>query len=80
MTMGLGVLIEGYWRQVTGRKVGGFLGWLWTATWMLVCGNILVDGWMKTGLGGGETLPPFAQPVRLFIKNVLPHLIRTPNV
>lgn len=71
MLMGGGVLLEGYWRTMTGRKVGGALGWLWTAAWMLTFGNILVDGWMKTGLGGGETLPPFARPVQLIIKYVL---------
>lgn len=72
MLMGLGVLAEGYWEKVTHRKVGGFSGWLWTMAWMVVGGNILVDGWMKTGLGGGEVLPPFAQPVTLIMEYLTP--------
>lgn len=72
MLMGLGVLAEGYWEKVTHRKVGGFSGWLWTMVWMVVGGNILVDGWMKPGLGGGEVLPPFAQPVTLIMEYLTP--------
>ena len=68
LQMGIGVLAEGYWQNVTGKKVGGLFGWLWTMTWMVTGGNILVDGWMRTGLGGGEVLPPAAQPVTLMMK------------
>jgi hypothetical protein len=72
MLIAVGVCIESYWEQLTGRKVGGILGWFWTIAWMVPCGNVLVDGWMKTGLGGGETLPPFAQPVTLLMNKFAP--------
>ena len=74
LLMGVGVLAETYWGKLTGRKVGGLLGWVWTMAWMVLGGNILVDGWMKTGLGGGEVLPPFAQPVTLLMNFLRPYV------
>jgi len=32
-----------------GVKVGGPVGWLWTVVWMLLWGNILVDGVYRRG-------------------------------
>ena len=67
MAMGLGVLLEELWTKVTGRKVGGWTGWLWTMAWLTAWGNLLVDAWMRTGLGGGEILPPQVRPARALL-------------
>ncbi|PSS02358.1 hypothetical protein PHLCEN_2v4051 [Hermanssonia centrifuga] len=62
--MGLGIILEHMWEWITSKKAGGVWGWLWTATWLLGCGNLVVDAWMKTGLGGGDLLPPNARPAK----------------
>ncbi|KAI0095139.1 hypothetical protein BDY19DRAFT_879813 [Irpex rosettiformis] len=72
LLMGVGVLVETHWAKITGKEVGGIFGWVWTMAWMVLGGNILVDGWMKTGLGGGEVLPPAAQPVTLLMRYFAP--------
>ena len=50
LMMGVGVALEGLWTKRTGLKVGGIIGWLWTVLWMLLWGNILVDGVYRRGL------------------------------
>ena len=57
MAMALGVVLEELWGRATGCEVGGFGGWVWTMGWLTAWGNLLVDAWMRTGLGGGEIFP-----------------------
>lgn len=71
MAMALGVVLEQTWDRLTGMQVGGWVGWLWTMAWLTAWGNLLVDAWMRTGLGGGEILPPFARPGRALLSLVL---------
>jgi hypothetical protein len=47
---GVGIILESTWKKMTGTKVGGALGWLWTMTWTVVWCHILVDEWVKRGL------------------------------
>ncbi|KAI0347883.1 hypothetical protein BDW22DRAFT_1349965 [Trametopsis cervina] len=68
MLMGAGVTLEECYKSFTGRKIDGFSGWLWTISFMVVGGNLLVDCWIKTGLFSGEVLPPFAQPVTIGLR------------
>ena len=67
MAMALGIVLEEAWERATGKKVGGWVGWVWTMIWHTTWGNFLVDAWMQTGLGGGEILPPFFHPGRAFV-------------
>ncbi|KAG2071479.1 hypothetical protein BDR04DRAFT_1231095 [Suillus decipiens] len=39
--MGVGMLIE---RAVAGNKTGGWIGWIWTMCWLVLWGNMVVDG------------------------------------
>ena len=48
--IGPGVLAERAYRRVTGRRVGGVLGWVWTMAWMLVWGSLIVDGFLRAGM------------------------------
>ncbi|KAG2104419.1 uncharacterized protein F5147DRAFT_775680 [Suillus discolor] len=48
--MGTGMIIE---RAVSGNKTGGWIGWMWTMCWLLLWGNVMVDGWARAGLLGG---------------------------
>ncbi|KAI0042863.1 hypothetical protein FA95DRAFT_511623 [Auriscalpium vulgare] len=48
--MGVGCVLEEVWKQKTGRKVGGVLGWAWAMIWMLYWGSFIIDAWARRGL------------------------------
>ena len=41
--------MEVVFRKVTGMRVRGFAGWLWTMPWTLLWGTY-VDGWARHGM------------------------------
>ncbi|KAG1795385.1 uncharacterized protein HD556DRAFT_1307545 [Suillus plorans] len=59
--MGTGMVIE---RAVAGNKTGGWIGWTWTMCWMLLWGNVLVDGWARAGMLGSPSVVDGATPIR----------------
>jgi len=61
------LILERLWRQVTGRRVHGWLGRLWVYTVVFIMGQPLTDSWHRRGLGGGMVIPPFLSPTRLFV-------------
>ncbi|KAF9223536.1 hypothetical protein BS17DRAFT_146814 [Gyrodon lividus] len=64
---GLGVMMEYVWKKVTGRHVGGFVGWLWMFAWFLLWGNTIVDVWARRGLLGSEFFPEPYRPTTLLL-------------
>jgi hypothetical protein len=50
--MAAGVLIERAFKQYTGRRVSGVVGWVWTMAWLLLWGNVIIDAQAKAGLFG----------------------------
>ncbi|KAF8126004.1 hypothetical protein EV363DRAFT_1349496 [Boletus edulis] len=48
--MGPGILAERAFERWTGRKVGGFAGWVWTMAWLVLWGNWIMDGFVRAGL------------------------------
>ncbi|KAI6151250.1 hypothetical protein BKA82DRAFT_4125575 [Pisolithus tinctorius] len=48
--MALGIIVERMFMQMTGRRVGGWIGRVWTMAWLLVWGNSIVDGFARAGL------------------------------
>lgn len=56
LMQGVGVIMEHAWKRATGKRVGGFFGWLWASLWLLSWGNILVDTWARSGLIGSELI------------------------
>ena len=68
----IGILAERAYHQLTGRRVGGVLGWVWTMAWLAVGGNIIVEGFAREGMFGGwssfdGTSPPGKWVERLVI-------------
>lgn len=45
MMQGVAIILEGLFRAVTGRKVGGWLGTLWMSVFVVGCGVALRDSW-----------------------------------
>ncbi|KAG1795364.1 uncharacterized protein HD556DRAFT_384039 [Suillus plorans] len=66
--MGIGMVIE---RAVSGNKTGGWIGWTWTMCWLVLWGNVMVDGWARTGLFGSSSALDSATPVRQPIERLV---------
>lgn len=62
---GVGVGLERAWDICTGRRVGGWLGWMWTMTWMLWWGNWFMDSYARAGLFGSTFYPDEWRPASL---------------
>ena len=50
LLMGLGAIMEIVFGNVTGMRVQGFAGWLWTMSWTLMWGTLMLDGWARHGM------------------------------
>ncbi|KAG1795528.1 hypothetical protein EV424DRAFT_612501 [Suillus variegatus] len=66
--MGAGIVIE---RAVSGNKTGGWMGWVWTMCWMVLWGNVMVDGWARAGLLGSPSVMDSATPIRQPIERLV---------
>jgi hypothetical protein len=69
--MGVGVVLEGLVKRVTGRKVGGWLGWIWTVVWIVGWGQLLADAWTRKGLVGSMFGPESYRPGKYIITRLL---------
>lgn len=58
LMMGIGCILEAAFNRVSGMKVRGWWGWLWTMVWIVGWGNMLVDAWARTGLLGSTVMSP----------------------
>lgn len=67
---GVGVLLEVLYKKMTGRMVGGFIGWLWTASWLLGWGVFLVDTWAQKGLIATQLFPDAWRPSHLLFPSL----------
>lgn len=45
MSQGVGIILEGLFTAVTGRRVGGVLGTVWMSLFVVGCGVALRDSW-----------------------------------
>ncbi|KAG2058212.1 hypothetical protein BDR06DRAFT_950642 [Suillus hirtellus] len=66
--MGAGMVIE---RAVSGNKTGGWMGWTWTMCWMVLWGNVMVDGWARAGMLGSPSVVDGATPIRQPIERLV---------
>ncbi|KAI9462722.1 membrane bound O-acyl transferase family-domain-containing protein [Boletus coccyginus] len=64
---GVGVAMEHAWKRATGRRVGGIIGWLWTFSWHILWGHVIVDAWARRGLIGVAFFPDAYSPTTLFL-------------
>ncbi|KAF7330433.1 MBOAT-2 domain-containing protein [Mycena venus] len=62
LMMGVGVVLEGFWRRFTGRRVGGWMGWVWSCVWLVGCGPLMADPWCLSGIMHSVFLPPIVRP------------------
>ncbi|KAH8096779.1 hypothetical protein BXZ70DRAFT_1031637 [Cristinia sonorae] len=74
---GVGLVFEWAVYKLTGRKVSGPLGRVWTWVFVLSLGQMLVDSWLVRGLGGSEIIPLWLSPTRLWLFPAIPWLDTT---
>ncbi|KAK7032994.1 MBOAT-2 domain-containing protein [Favolaschia claudopus] len=66
LMMGVGVILEGFWRRLTGKRVGGRVGWVWTFGWIVGWGPLFADPFCLSGIMDSVFLPHDLRPsVRL---------------
>lgn len=68
LMMGVGLVLEGIWRQKTGVKVQGVWGRLWTAAWLFVWASWIVDAWARRGLIISKMGSDAARPSLYWVK------------
>ena len=71
--MAPGIFAERAFYQSTGRKVGGVVGWVWTLAWLLLWGNVMVDGFARAGLFASSTAVDSQLPLRALIEKSVVH-------
>ena len=72
--MGPGMLAERAYKQLTGKKVCGLTGWVWTMTWLLLWGSFIMDGFTRAALFRfivfGDVVPPLRRLVERLVMDL----------
>ncbi|KAH9908249.1 uncharacterized protein BXZ73DRAFT_37838, partial [Epithele typhae] len=63
----VGVVLEKTLREVMGRRVGGFFGFMWAALFVVGFGQMCTDAWFSRGIGGATTIPTQLSPIRRLV-------------
>ena len=71
LLMGLGAIMEGTFKQATGLRVQGWIGWLWTMLWTLVWGTFLLDGWARHGMFASDFFPDRLRPGKMLVDTIV---------
>lgn len=66
-----GILAERAFQQLTRRRVGGVLGWVWTMTWLLVWGNVIVEGFARGGMFVCSSFVDSSSPLRAPVERLM---------
>jgi len=69
--MAPGILAERAFQQLTGRRVGGVVGWVWTMGWVLLWGNLIVEEFARAGMFGSAGFVDSALPVRIPVEHLV---------
>jgi hypothetical protein len=76
LIMGLGCIMEVAFHKVTGMRVRGFAGWLWTMLWTTVWGTLMLDGWARYGNIEINVIPDRLRPGKAIV-DVIIGLLKT---
>ena len=74
MMMVPGIFAEPLFKQLTGRRVCGVAGWIWTTTWLVVWGSVVMDGFVRAGLFKSDTLIDGIPPLRSLVERLVMYL------
>ena len=65
------VLVERAFYQLTGKRVSGVTGRIWTVAWLLLAGAMVFDAIAKTGSIGDSTLIDGVRPVQMLVERLV---------
>ena len=71
LLMGLGASMEVAFKKITGMRVQGFSGWLWTMLWVLVWGTLMLDGWARHGMLAYDFVPDRLRPGKAIVDAII---------
>ncbi|KAI0781096.1 hypothetical protein BD413DRAFT_600538 [Trametes elegans] len=77
LSQALGLVLENLFRKLTGKRVGGPLGLVWTVLFVLGIGQICTEAWFNRGMGGAIAIPPSISPVRRVLLPLVRRVIRS---
>ena len=69
--MAPGLLAERAFRRLTGKKVDGALGRVWTMVWLLLLYNVMTEGFARAGGLGHSSLIDSVLPVRVLVERLV---------
>ncbi|KAG8216341.1 hypothetical protein J3R82DRAFT_6417 [Butyriboletus roseoflavus] len=69
--MAPGMFAEDAFKQLTGRKVCGLAGWIWTMSWILLWGNVIMDGFVRAGLFDARSFIDGVPPLRTLVERLV---------
>ncbi|KAF8517383.1 hypothetical protein BU17DRAFT_49798 [Hysterangium stoloniferum] len=75
MQQASGIFLERRWRKVTGRPIGGLVGWIWAHLVLGIFGRYISQSWHSRGFGGFMIVPPSISPTRRIIFPILSYFL-----
>lgn len=57
LVSGIGISLEVAFKRLTGRRVRGWMGRIWTWSFMLYVARLCVRPWIEAGMGGSALTP-----------------------
>jgi len=69
--MAVGMVLEYGVEMLTGRRVCGLWGWVWTMGWTLGWGTLVIDAWARRGLIACDLFPEDLRPGKLLVDAVI---------
>ena len=71
LLMGVGAVMEVVFKRVTGMRVQGWTGWMWTMSWTTLWGTLMIDGWAKHGVFGTIHFPDRLRAGKIVVDMVI---------
>ncbi|KAF8552916.1 hypothetical protein OG21DRAFT_1324459 [Imleria badia] len=69
--MAPGILAERTFTRVTGRKICGLAGWVWTMTWLVLWGNVIIGGMIRARYFWSGTVIDGVPPMRKLVERLV---------
>ena len=69
--MAVGTALEFGFKQATGHRVGGLLGWVWSMVWLIGWGTMIIDSWTRSGLMACDFFPFAPRPGKWLVDAII---------
>ncbi|KAF8126064.1 membrane bound O-acyl transferase family-domain-containing protein [Boletus edulis] len=66
-----GILAERVFYRLTGKRVCGVLGWMWTMTWLTLWSHLIIEGYARGGMFGCTNTVDSMLPVQISVDRLV---------